>query len=151
MINFLLKIFVGIKLFLTHPLVCFGLAEKPKMNKLEEKIINSLILHLNEDVRESLKQQLNEINFIERVFSPKTIVSFNKISGFVYSSERSVKIFDECDECILAKVDFSFNKSRIRAIFYIVRGNFFSIEFTQNIEIFKDEDVVIDSVIVTNI
>lgn len=85
------------------------------------------------------------------MFSPKTIVSFNKISGFVYSSERGVKIFDECDECILAKVDFSFNKSRIRAILYIVRGNFFSIEFTQNIEIFKDEDVVIDSVIVTNI
>ena len=128
----ILKLLIGIKLLLIHPKLVFGGEAEVAMTPLEDRLIEELASRLSNEESKTLKSQLSEVNLMERVYAPKTIVSFNKIEGFSYSLKRSDKFRDSEDEYKLMKIDFKVNNKPFRAIFYVVYGNFFSIEFTED-------------------
>ncbi|MGV6853394.1 MAG: hypothetical protein ACWA5R_14615 [bacterium] len=138
----ILKLLTGIKLLLAHPKLVFGGETEVAMTPLEGRLIEELASRLSNKESKTLKSQLSEVNLMERVYAPKTIVSFNKIEGFSYSLKRSDKFRDSEDEYKLMKIDFKVNNKPFRAIFYVVFGNFFSIEFTEDMSSYTQAEVM---------
>lgn len=128
----ILKLLAGMKLLLAHPKLVFCGETESTMSPLEQGLIKELISRLSWEESETLKSQLSEVNLIERVYTPKTIVSFNKIEGLSYNLKRKMSFSSQKDEYKLMKIDFKISNKSFRAIFYVVYGNFFSIEFTEN-------------------
>ena len=138
----LLKALVGFKLLLTQPSICFAGKKHADLRPLEVRLLHELQLRLSESDTEILKSQLEEVNLIERVNAPKTVVAFNVIKGLTYSLERANKFNSGQDEYVLHKLDFKLFDKKYRAIFYVVYGNFFSIEFTADMSSLLDESEV---------
>lgn len=128
----ILKALTGIKLLLTHPKICFKGSSGAELLPLENRLISELKNQLKPFESEILGSQIEEINLIERVHTSKTIVSFNVVHRLAYSLERKKKFIGDKDEFVLSKIDFQLSGKKYRVIFYVVYGNFFSMEFTAN-------------------
>ncbi|TPV56932.1 hypothetical protein FJ444_14365 [Aestuariibacter sp. GS-14] len=136
----ILKFLVSMKLFLRDPLAYFNPERRTlTLKPLEKTLIEELMTAMGNKDREILLSQLTEINEVERVYSPKTIVSLNKIKGLKYCLERVRKFECSSDEYKYARIDFEVDGHKVRAIFYIVFGNFFSIEFTTDVSTMMSE------------
>lgn len=138
----LLKALVGFKLLLTQPSICIAGKKNSDLRPLEVKLLHELQLKLSGSDAEILKSQLEEVNLIERVSAPKTVVTFNVVKGLTYSLERENKFNSDQDEYVLHKLDFKLFDKKYRAVFYVVYGNFFSIEFTADMSSLLDESEV---------
>lgn len=125
----ILRILVAIKLMLSHPRIVFA-KQKTAFKPLELVLLTELESRMSKEYAEIARDQLSEINFIERVSCPKTIISFNKVEACSYSLRRKLKFPQMNEEYVLAKIDFKIKEKLYRAVFYVVSGNLFSIEFT---------------------
>lgn len=134
----ILRVLVAIKLMLSHPRIVFG-KQKSAFKPLELKLLTELESRVLKEYAEIVRAQLSEINFIERVSCPKTIISFNKVKGCSYDLHRMVKFPQLKEEYVLAKIDFKIKKKSYRAVFYVVFGNLFSIEFTADMSDLLEE------------
>lgn len=137
-----LKALVGFKLLLTQPLICIAGKKNADLRPLEMRLLHELRLRLSGSDAEILKSQLEEVNLIERVGAPKTVITFNVVKGFAYSLSRESKFNSDQDEYVLQRIDFKLFCKKYRAIFYVVYGNFFSIEFTADMSSLLDESEI---------
>ena len=132
MLNMILTLLGAINIILRHPLHALGLG-KATFNSLEVAIISQFQELLNESEGSILETQLDEINCIDRVYSPKTVIGFSKINGLKYDLRRARKFDDPREDFVLKKLEFLLDGERYRAKLYVVNGNLYSIEFTANI------------------
>ena len=113
----LLKALVGFKLLLTQPLICIAGKKNADLRPLETKLLHELQLKLSKSDTEIFKSQLEEVNLIERISAPKTVVTFNVVKGLAYSLERDNKFKSDQDEYVLDRLDFKLLDKKYRAIF----------------------------------
>ncbi len=130
----LLRLLVGLKLAITYPkLVFFNEANNIKIFPLESLLLEEMYKRVDKETASIIKSQILEINLIERVYKPKTVVSFNKIRRASYSSERLLKIKSFNDDFCIRKILFKAKDKESEVSFYIVKGDFYSMEFNRNI------------------
>lgn len=144
----IMKVLVAIKLLFTYPKLCITGRGGFYLFPLERKLLDQLRHQLMPHQVEILLSQLNEINLIERDHLHRSIIMFYVVKNFEYSSERKNKFFSDKSEYVISRIDFRLLNSeyKYRAIFHVVNGNLFSIEFTANIEnILRESEILITS------
>ncbi len=103
------------------------------MLPLEKLLMEEFRSRLSREEVDILNSQLDEINLVERLYEDKSIVTFNKVKGAGFSLKRERKFESDADEYKMMRVAFEIEGLQLYADFYIVFGNFFSIEINSDI------------------
>ncbi len=145
MLYLLIRLVIAVKLIVLQPMVSLGLGAKPSLSILEKTLLTKLESSLPYAEAEVLRSQLAEINLLERVDAPNTVVTFKKVKNFSYAVSREKKFKQDMNEYILSIIDFTVRNEAYRAVFYVAYGNFYSIEFSKNIAAIHREVPVLNN------
>lgn len=131
----IMKFITGLRLILSHPRLVFSTScEPPEIEPLEKLILDKVVEQVDSCIAEAIKDQLQQINLIDRYYEPNLVVTFSRISGPTYSLERRRKIPSEKDEYRLTRIDYMINNSPGYVDIYVVFGNLYSLEFSSEVK-----------------
>ncbi|MFB3897681.1 MAG: hypothetical protein ACE14V_15420 [bacterium] len=119
----------------------------PPINPLERKLLNTVADHLSPGAKSLFMKQIDHINFGQRLVKGKEVN--------LYCIKHGKPAFDDSLRFPISQVEVklatvSFKALDIakpfRAVFWVVQGHFFSIEFNQSPKKIRPEDITITEV-----